>query len=98
MVYILVVHRQQTTFGAFLGKIMDAVVVHSQLGFLVRSGIAGIVFECVVFARHTYGITPRRNDLVGIAFWHGDGIGRGYAHTFKTDQGSAGHAAGGTTS
>ena len=77
---------------------MDTVVVHSQLGFLVCSGIAGIVFECVVFARHTNRVAPRRNDLVGIAFWHGDGIGRGYAHTFKTDQGSAGHAAGGTTS
>ena len=94
LVGVFVVDDQQAALGAVLGKVVHAVVVHADLGFLVRGGVAGVVLEGVVFAGQAHGRTPGRNHLHRVAFGHDHGVGQGNSHTLEAEQGSARATAG----
>ena len=85
VVHVLVVHGQQTAFRAFQGVVMNAIVVHSNLGFLLGSGVTGVVFESVVLTCNAHGVAPRCNDVGHIALWHSDRVGCGNSHALKAN-------------
>ena len=97
VVHILVVHGQQAHLGAFLRKVVDAVVVHAKLGCLLGGAVAGVVLERSVFTRHAHRVTPGCDHLHGVALGHRHRVGRGKGHALEAQQGASTRARGGTT-
>ena len=92
VVHVLVVHGQQTALRAFKGVVVNAIVVHANLGFLLGSGVAGVVFEGVVLACNAHRVAPRCNDVGHIALGHRDGVGCGNSHALEANFGCRAHA------
>ena len=83
---VLMVHGQQAALGTLLHKVMDAIVVHAKLGFLLCGAVTRVVLESVVFSRQAYGVSPWRNDLHRVAFGHGHDIRRRQRNTLKAQE------------
>ena len=68
VVYVLMVHGQQTALRAFKRVVVNAIVVHANLCFLLCSVVACVIFESVVLTCNAHGVAPRCNDVGRVAF------------------------------
>ncbi len=98
MVDIFVVHGQQAALRTFECIVVNAIVVHAKLSFLLGGSVAGIVFERMVLAHNAYGVAPRCNDVSNVAFWNSDAVCQRNGHTFEANFGCWAHAHGCTAS
>jgi hypothetical protein len=89
---VFMVHHQQPAVRTVLREVMNAVVVHAKLRFLLGGAVAGVDLECRVVARQAHRVAPRRDHLHRIALRHHHLVGARHRHALEAEPGAASEA------
>ena len=87
---VLMVHHQEAVLASSFALaeriVVNAIVMHAHLHFLLSGGVGGIEFKRRHITSDPDGLAPRCERLRGVALWHGDAVFGRDGYAFETDQ------------